>query len=100
MPIQNAATVTALIASMKPPIINNPDIVIADSWTCIDTAGWFWVKNQLLSIADRNDTIQMTQKIRGDGAAIGVTAPWPQAAHYEDRLSHTERIAKIIGDTL
>lgn len=98
LPIQDAATVTALIAAMNPPIIDQPDIVLTDTYTCIDTAGWFWAKNQLIATADVNDTADMTRKIRGDGANVGVTTPWPAAAHYPDRLAHTQRIITLIGD--
>lgn len=98
LPTQDAATVTELIAAMNPPIIDQPDLVVTDTFTCIDTAGWFWAKNRLVATADLNDAADMTRKIRGDGANVGVTSPWPAAAHYPDRLAHTQRIITLLGD--
>jgi len=52
----------------------------------------------MIVTADLNDTAEMTRKIRGDGAAVGVSEPWPDAAHYPDRLAHTQRIIALLGD--
>ncbi len=83
---------------MRPPIITTPDIVSTDLYTCIDTAGWFWAKNELIQTADENDAAQMTRLIRGDGANVGVTQPWPAAAHFPERQAQTTRIVALIGD--
>ncbi|RYE39620.1 MAG: hypothetical protein EOP24_43785 [Hyphomicrobiales bacterium] len=99
LPINNQQAVAALKLQMRPPEIGNPDLVSSDSDASIDTAGWFWAKNNLLQIADQDDVAQMTRKIRGDGPAIGVTQPWPAAAHYPERLAHTNRIKGVLGDT-
>lgn len=98
LPTQNAAAVAALIAARRPPMIGNPDVISTDPFNCIDTAGWFWAKNELISVADTNDAAQMTRRVRGDGAQVGVTQPWPAAAHFPERQAHTHRIAALLGD--
>lgn len=98
LPTQEAATVATLTATMRPPIIALPDTVSTDYFTCIDTAGWFWAKNVLIRTADTHDVAQMTRLIRGDGAAVGVTQPWPVAAHFPARQTQTNRIAIILGE--
>ena len=97
-PIQDITTIATLIETMRPPIIDQPDIVSSDDFTCIDTAGWFWAKNGLLSIADKDNAAEMTRKIRGDGPNTGVTTPWPSDAHYTERETNTKRIFTIVGD--
>lgn len=99
LPITNQQVVAALKLQMRPPEMDNLERVNSDSDISIDTAGWFWAKNNLLIVADQDDAAQMTRKIRGDAAAVGVSQPWPDAAHYPDRLAHTNRIKKILGDT-
>lgn len=98
LPIQDPAVVQNLIGEMRPPIIDNPDIVSSDINACIDTAGWFWAKNRLLETADSNDVAEMTRKIRGDGAAVGASQPWPAAAHFPERRENTQRIEQLLGD--
>jgi predicted chitinase len=98
LPIQDAATIQQLIESMRPPAIANADLVSTDLHACIDTAGWFWAKNGLLKTADDNDAAEMTRKIRGDAAAVGVSQPWPQDAHFPQRQAQTERIIGLLGD--
>lgn len=98
LPTQNAATVATLITQQRPPIIANPDRISDDPFNCIDTAGWFWAKNELITTADLNDAAAMTRKVRGDGANVGVTAPWPADAHFPDRQAQTTRISGLLGD--
>ncbi|MDP1682942.1 MAG: hydroxyethylthiazole kinase [Burkholderiales bacterium] len=98
LPIQNADSIAALVAAMRPPIIDQPDVIATDTFSCIDTAGWFWAKNKLIETADQNDAAEMTRKIRGDGAEVGISLPWPNDAHYPDRLAHTQRIIVLIGN--
>jgi predicted chitinase len=98
LPTQNPTDVAELVAQMRPPIIGNPDIVSTDPFNCIDTAGWFWAKNRLITTADSGDVAQMTRQIRGDGPTIGVSVPWPADAHFPERQSHTNRIMALLGD--
>jgi hydroxyethylthiazole kinase len=84
------------IAAMRPPQIVNPDRVQTEASTCIDTAGWFWAKNNLIQTADTDDAAEMTRKVRGDDATVGVTTPWPAAAHFPERLAHTNRIKTLL----
>jgi predicted chitinase len=98
LPTQDAAVVSQLRSTMRPPIIANPDIASTDTQVCIDTAGWFWAKNALIETADSGDVAEMTRKVRGDAASIGVTSPWPPAAHFPDRQNQTRRIALLLGD--
>ncbi|HSW08870.1 hydroxyethylthiazole kinase [Aquabacterium sp.] len=98
LPTQNAVAVAALVAARRPPVIGNPDVISTDAHNCIDTAGWFWAKNTLISTADTNDAAEMTRRVRGDGANVGVTTPWPAAAHFPDRQAQTTRIITLLGD--
>ncbi|MGL4317445.1 MAG: hypothetical protein ACRCTL_12630 [Pseudomonas sp.] len=97
-PTQDTAAVAQLEATMRPPEISDPELVNNDPSTSIDTAGWFWAKNTLIRVADSNDTAAMTRKIRGDGASVGVTIPWPVDAHFTERENLTKRAMKFIGD--
>jgi predicted chitinase len=98
LPIQNAATIARLEADMRPPQIVNPDRVNSEPSTSIDTAGWFWAKNNLLRVADSNNVEEMTRRIRGDGQRVGVDLPWPAAANFPRRRQMTADILKHIGD--
>lgn len=98
LPIQNAVALAQLEADMRPPQINNPDRVNTDPSTSVDTAGWFWAKNRLISIADTNNIAEMTRRIRGDGANVGVNTPWPEAANFPQRQELTEEILEYLGD--
>lgn len=98
LPIQNAATVARLETDMLPPQIANPERVNSEPATSIDTAGWFWAKNNLLRIADSNNVEEMTRRIRGDGPRVGVDVPWPAAANFPRRQQMTADILKYIGD--
>lgn len=98
LPTQVAATVAQLEITMRPPDVNNPEIVNNDPTTSVDTAGWFWAKNTLIRVADINDTAAMTRKIRGDGTSVGVTTPWPADAHFTERDNLTKNSVKYLGD--
>jgi predicted chitinase len=75
--------------------MDNPSIVADDPYTAIDTAGFFGGKNLLLNIADRDDAITMTNKIRGDRATTA--DDFPAAAHFPERLSETRRIKGVLS---
>lgn len=98
LPTQDAISIQHLELTMRPPTVNNPDRVNLEPNTSADTAGWFLAKNKLLRIADTNDIPEMTRKIRGDGQNIGVTTPWPEAAHFPQRRDLTIRTLNFIGD--
>jgi len=94
LPTQNAAAIAQLDASMRPPIVVNPERVNSEPFTCADTAGWFWAKNKLIKVADTNDIAEMTRKIRGDGPAVGVSTPWPEDAKFPKREELTNKLLK------
>lgn len=98
LPIQNAAVITRLEAEMRPPQIIDPEKVNAEPSTSVDTAGWFWAKNNLLRIADSNSVEEMTRRIRGDGVRIGVDMSWPEAANFPQRQKMTADILNFLGD--
>jgi len=98
LPIQDAEILSQLDAQMRPPVIENPDRVSQEPRTSVDTAGWFWAKNRLIAIADANNSAEMTRKIRGDGANVGVSIPWPPAANFPQRDALTRSILITIGD--
>jgi hydroxyethylthiazole kinase len=99
LPIQDAEILSQLDAQMRPPVIENPDRVSQEPRTSVDTAGWFWTKNMLIAIADADNSAEMTRKIRGDGANVGVSIPWPPAANFPQRDALTKRILRTIGDS-
>jgi hydroxyethylthiazole kinase len=94
LPVQNANLIAQLTASLKPPVIANPELVADDPITSIDTAGFFWAKNRLLPIADSDNVIEMTNKVRGDHASSA--AEFPAEAHFDQRRSETSRIKGIL----
>lgn len=94
LPSQNAITVASLIASLRPPVIDNPDIVANDPLVSIDTAGFFWANNRLLPIADNDNVIELTNKVRGDHAQL--PSDFPPDAHFEQRRSETARIKELL----
>jgi putative chitinase len=51
----------------------------------VESAAWFWHKNGLNSLADKDDVVAVTKKI--NGGTIGL----------EDRTSHTERFKEILS---
>ncbi|REG50416.1 putative chitinase [Paraburkholderia sp. BL6669N2] len=94
LPIHNPNLVSSLVASLKPPVIDHPEVLAADPLTSIDTAGFFWANNRLLPIADSDDVIAMTNKVRGDHAQS--PSQFPADAHFDQRQSETSRIKGIL----
>jgi predicted chitinase len=39
--------------------------VAEDRQLCVDAAGWFWEKNKLNDLADRDDLVAVTKRING-----------------------------------
>jgi hydroxyethylthiazole kinase len=46
LPTQDNVKLAQLTAEMRPPEILQPERVQTEASVCIDTAGWFWAKNQ------------------------------------------------------
>ena len=46
-------------------LVNNPDLIINDPEVNVKTACWFWKKNNLNSLADKDDITSITKKING-----------------------------------
>lgn len=96
LPIQDAALVAAIVAENRPPMIEDPDIIRSDATNCIDTAGWYWAKNRLHRIAEANDIVLMTNRVRGDDAVS--ESDFPPAANFSQRKSNTLRLIQLFGD--
>jgi hydroxyethylthiazole kinase len=96
MPIQNQQAITNLMQTMNPPQINNPEIITGSIYNCIDSAGWFWAKNNLLPLADDNNHINLTNRIRGDHATTA--ADFPAAAHFPQRRDLSDTVRRFLGD--
>jgi hydroxyethylthiazole kinase len=94
LPIRDATVVASLIASLMPPVIDDPEIVANDPLTSIDTAGFFWANNRLLPIADSDNVIELTNKVRGDNAQSA--SDFPEDAHFDQRQAETARIKRIL----
>jgi hydroxyethylthiazole kinase len=94
LPIHDTTTIASLVASLKPPVIDNPEVVADEPLTSIDTAGFFWANNRLLPIADSDNVIQLTNKVRRDHAQS--PSDFPADAHFDQRQSETLRIKGIL----
>ena len=46
-------------------LVNHPDMIITSPETCVETACWFWNKNNLNRYADKDDIITITKRING-----------------------------------
>jgi len=46
-------------------LVNNPDLIINDPEVNVKIACWFWKKNNLNSLADKDDITSITKKING-----------------------------------
>lgn len=46
-------------------LVNNPDLIINDPEVNVKTACWFWKKNDLNSLADKDDITSITKRING-----------------------------------
>ncbi|MFL9958693.1 hypothetical protein PQR21_08785 [Paraburkholderia nemoris] len=95
LPIQDATAVAQLVESLSPPIVENPDVVAEDTFTAIDTAGYFWAANKLHRLADEDDGVKLTNRIRGDAA--NSPSDFLPEAHFPERQAHTKRIKGILS---
>lgn len=46
-------------------LVNNPDLITSDPEICVKTACWFWDKNGLNTLADKDDINAITKRING-----------------------------------
>lgn len=46
-------------------LMKNPDLIVSNAEVCVETACWFWNKNNLNQYADKDDVITITKKING-----------------------------------
>lgn len=46
-------------------LMKNPDLIISNAEICIKTACWFWNKNNLNDLADKDDIKTITKRING-----------------------------------
>ena len=46
-------------------LMKNPDLIISNAEICVKTACWFWNKNNLNDLADRDDIKTITKRING-----------------------------------
>lgn len=46
-------------------LVKNPDLIVSDAEICVKTACWFWNKNKLNELADKDDINNITKRING-----------------------------------
>lgn len=46
-------------------LVTNPDLVSADKKIAIGSACWFWITNNLNSLADKGDMVRLTRRVNG-----------------------------------
>jgi predicted chitinase len=66
-------------------VLKDPAIVSTDPEICVDVAGWFWKKNNLNSLADKDDVRAVTKKINGGYNGL------------EDRINYLGKAKKALG---
>ena len=74
-PVKDAALVAHLIKRLNPPMIENPDLVLEDDHTCVDTAGYLWVAQQQSSEEKERDTRNASAVRRPAAARRVLRAP-------------------------
>jgi len=65
--------------------INNPDLLLQPEYACL-SAGWFWNKRNLNSLADNEDYKTMTQRI--NGGLIGL----------DDRIQKINKVLSVLSE--
>lgn len=71
--------------SIKLNLLNNPDLLINSAEASMKTACWFWYKNNLNELADKDDIKNITKRINGGFNGL------------EDRSSILKRAKEILG---
>jgi putative chitinase len=66
-------------------LVRNPDLVATDKNVALETACWFWKKNNLSAIADAWDITKLSKRV--NGGTIGL----------EQRLQFSEQARKIMN---
>jgi len=66
------------------PFAEHPELVLEPEWACL-SAGWFWNKRGLNSLADAEDWTTITKRI--NGGTLGL----------EDRVNRTHKAMDILG---
>lgn len=66
------------------PFAEHPELVLEPEWACL-SAGWFWNKRGLNSLADAEDWTTITKRI--NGGTIGL----------EDRVNRIHKAMDILG---
>ena len=66
-------------------LMKNPDLIISNAEICMKTACWFWDKNNLNELADKDDIKSITKRINGGFNGL------------EDRCSILKRAKEILG---
>jgi hydroxyethylthiazole kinase len=94
LPIQNTAALSRLVQAKRPPFVDDPERVASDAYTAIDTAGYFWAANKLYPLADADDYIRLTNRIRGDNAVTATD--FRDEAHFPERRENVNRIKDIL----
>jgi len=68
--------------SLKEDFVRSPDLVLTPRWAVL-TAGWYWNKRSLNTVADKKDYTDMTKKI--NGGLIGLS----------DRVAHINQAVAV-----
>lgn len=69
--------------SLNEDFVRSPDLVLTPRWAVL-TAGWYWNKRNLNTVADKKDYTDMTKKI--NGGLIGLS----------DRIAHINQAVAVL----
>lgn len=75
----------ACTKALNVDLMKNPDLIISNAEICMKTACWFWDKNNLNELADKDDIKSITKRINGGFNGL------------EDRCSILKRAKEILG---
>lgn len=75
----------ACTKALNVDLMKNPDLIISNAEICMKTACWFWDKNNLNELADKDDIKNITKRINGGFNGL------------EDRSSILKRAKEILG---
>ena len=78
------ANYTVCGEALGQPFTSNPSLLLDPEWACL-SAGWFWNKKNLNSLADIEDWTTMTKRI--NGGTIGLS----------DRINKIHKAMDILG---
>ena len=78
------ANYTVCGEALGQPFTSNPSLLLDPEWACL-SAGWFWNKKNLNSLADIEDWVTMTKRINGSN--IGLS----------DRINKIHKAMDILG---